>query len=113
MAPAASKDAKNPGVASESAVVMKMCGTCKQLKDTKIMYINIKAGSLGSKEDVWKCRACNALISRINRLTDLELISGYNKMEQSTKEDFMSKAVDMFKQDLAKELQEALDTPHS
>jgi len=97
-----------------ACVDMKCCITCTQLKDSKLMFICIKAGSKGSPKDVWKCRACHALDSRVARLRDIheELVDGYREMEHATKADFMQKAAKMFQGDLAKELQEALH-PHT
>ena len=68
------------------------------------MFVAIKEGILGASEDVWKCNSCHALNSRINRLkgTHGNLVQGFQNMDHSTKEDFMSKAGNMFKAELTK-----------
>ena len=74
------------------------------------MFIAIKAGSKGAQHDVWKCKPCHALNSRINRLQESHglLVSGFKDMDLTTKEDFLSRAAGMFKTVLIKELSEAV-----
>ena len=79
-------------------------------KEENEMFVAIKAGTKGSKSDVWKCNPCHALHSRINRLQDSHglLVSGFKDMDQTTKEGFLGRAANMFKGTLVKELSEAV-----
>ena len=95
---------------SSTTVDMKVCTTCKQMKDKKVMYISLKKELAGRKDDAWKCKACNALNSRINRLRESgydDLVDGFQEMETNTREQFMVRASNMFRAELAKQLNEA------
>ena len=86
------------------------CYACKTTKEESDMFVAIKAGTKGSQTDVWKCNACHALHSRINRLqaSHGELVSGFKDMDQTTKDGFLARAATMFKGTLVKELSEAV-----
>jgi hypothetical protein len=97
------------------AVQQQMCYACKVKKAESDMFIHTKgkagdANGKGFLDDWWKCKACHALHSRIQRLRDShgDLVSGFKDMDQTTKEGFMARAHTMFKVTLVKELSEAV-----
>jgi len=98
------------------AVQQQMCYACKVKKAESDMFIHTKAGTkagdanTGFLDDVWKCKACHALHSRIQRLRGShgDLVSGFKDMDQTTKEGFLARAHTMFKVTLVKELSEAV-----
>ena len=107
------------------AVQQQKCYACKMTKAESDMFLTTKAngasiatdrppreGSLHGvvSTDIWKCKSCHALHSRINRLqaSHGDLVSGYKDMDQTTKEGFLARAGTMFKATLVKELSEAV-----
>ena len=97
-----------------ATVQQHQCYACKMTKADSDMFISTKSGTTASHSgfatDIWKCKGCHALHSRINRLqaSHGDLVSGFKDMDHTTKEDFLARAGNMFKATLVKELSEAV-----
>ena len=61
-----------------------------------------------AKSGNFVCKPCNKAEARIYRLPNKEMLKGFKEMNRESRAGFLQKASGLFKEDLAKELNEAV-----